>query len=392
MPPAADLMARDGLRVFTPAAAVIGVAEGFFRSNPIDVQVVLASFEEPSDILRRLLKGGRSVIAGRLAGAFRHVGRPKIAGEILATMAAAGYEVRENDPFADRPPLVSRASVHPIIGRLEALWDAARGRVIDALPRPPGLPKNRAGYLRLVDEIYRSDAYHSLSIEGYSVSVGLIDRVRAGNWNPDQDAADRQSRDALAARGYWQAFQLVRDNISNIIAGADAVEILRTAHRDWYRELFQPCVAAGVISPAALAGYRNIPVYLRTSRYVPPRWETVGDAMRVLFDLLQREPEPGVRAVLGHWMFGYIHPYPDGNGRIARFLMNTMLASGGYPWTVVRMEDRDRYLAALDSASIEHDIGPFADFLGGRIRRTMAQVRRSRVSGGNRPGRQQQND
>jgi len=43
---------------------------------------------------------------------------------------------------------------------------------------------------------------------------------------------------------------------------------------------------------------------------------------------------PGVRAVLGRWLFGYIHPYPDGNGRMARFVMNAMLASGGYPWTV----------------------------------------------------------
>jgi Fic family protein len=36
-----------------------------------------------------------------------------------------------------------------------------------------------------------------------------------------------------------------------------------------------------------------------------------------------------VRAVLGHQLFGYIHPYPDGNGRMARFLMNVLLASGG---------------------------------------------------------------
>ena len=82
------------------------------------------------------------------------------------------------------------------------------------------------------------------------------------------------------------------------------------------------------IAPSALAGYRNDPVYLRTSRYVPPRWEAVRDAMPALFDLLENEPEPGVRAVLGHWLFGYVHPYPDGNGRMARFLMNAMLASG----------------------------------------------------------------
>jgi Fic family protein len=44
-----------------------------------------------------------------------------------------------------------------------------------------------------------------------------------------------------------------------------------------------------------------------------------------LFDLIEAESEPSVRAVLGHWLFGYIHPYPDGNGRIARFLMNVLL-------------------------------------------------------------------
>jgi Fic family protein len=115
-----------------------------------------------------------------------------------------------------------------------------------------------------------------------------------------------------------------------VIAGAKAGALVRTPHREWYRELFQPCVTAGLIEAGALAGYRNNAVYLRTSPYVPPRWEAVRDAVPTLFDLLEREPEASVRAVLGHWMFGYIHPYPDGNSRMARFLMNAMLASGGY--------------------------------------------------------------
>ena len=151
----------------------------------------------------------------------------------------------------------------------------------------------------------------------------------------------------MAARGYWQAFQAVKASVAGIIGGANSGALVRTAHRDWYRELFQPCVAAGLLPASALAGYRNYQVYLRTSRYIPPRWETVRDAMPALFDLIEQEPEPGVRAVLGHWLFGYIHPYPDGNGRVARFLMNAMLASGGDPWTVIRVEDRDAYWLAL---------------------------------------------
>jgi Fic family protein len=89
--------------------------------------------------------------------------------------------------------------------------------------------------------------------------------------------------------------------------------------------------------------------------------------MPALFELLESETEPAVRAVLGHWLFGYIHPYMDGNGRMVRFLMNTMLASGGYPWTVVRVEDRTRYLGTLDSASIDLNIEPFATFLAERV-------------------------
>ena len=156
--------------------------------------------------------------------------------------------------------------------------------------------------------------------------------------------------------------------IIEIIGGANAGRLVRTAHREWYRELFQPCVSAGLIAPSALAGYRNDAVYLRTSRYVPPRWEVVREAVQAVFDLLEREPEAAVRAVLGHWLFGYVHPYPDGNGRMARFLMNAMLASGGYRWMVIKVEDRAAYLTALDRASIDMDIVPPARFIADRVR------------------------
>jgi len=178
----------------------------------------------------------------------------------------------------------------------------------------------------------------------------------------------------LAARGYWQAFGRVKQTVVQVIAGANAGALARTAHREWYRELFQPCVAAGLIEAGALAGYRNDAVYLRTSRYVPPRWEAVRDAMPALFDLLEHEPEASVRAVLGHWMFGYIHPYPDGNGRMARFLMNAMLASGGYPWTVIRVEDRNAYIAALDRASVDLNIEPFAKLIAESVGRSIKQA------------------
>ena len=48
--------------------------------------------------------------------------------------------------------------------------------------------------------------------------------------------------------------------------------------------------------------------------------------------------------------------------------MNVVLASGGYPWTVVPLERRDTYMAALESASVKQDIRPFTRFLSELVR------------------------
>ena len=52
---------------------------------------------------------------------------------------------------------------------------------------------------------------------------------------------------------------------------------------------------------------------------------------------------------------------------MGRFLMNVMLASGGYPWTIIPVERRDDYMGALESASVKQDIRPFAAFVGGLV-------------------------
>jgi len=368
MPPPGALSVREGLRLFTPAAALVRVPESFFQLYPLEAQVVMASLADASDLLRLLLNGGHSAKAGYLAKAFRQTGRHELAEEILRAMKGAGYEVRESSPF-EAGQIFGRPSrpAAAIASRVEMLWASMRGKVLATFPKAPGLPTDKEEYLRFVDEIYRTDAYHSLSIEGYSVNPALVERVRHGDWDPEHDPGDRRNRDALAARGYWQAFQLVKKEVEKVIAGENAAALARAAHNDWYRELFQPCVTAGLLEAGALAGYRNIPVYLRGSRYVPPRWEAVREAMPAFFDLLEKEPEASVRAVLGHWLLGYIHPYWDGNGRMARFLMNVMLASGGYPWTVIRIIDRKSYLSALDRASIEMDIHPFTTFIVHRV-------------------------
>lgn len=364
VPAEEDVEEREGLRLFTLPAALIASAPGFFERHPTDARAALAAIEDASQVLDHLLKGGHSTIAGRLAGAFRNLGRDPIADDILATMRAAGYTVREQDPFERRLDLVLPGRERsPYAGRIRLMWQQMRGAVMDRFPAPPGHPADAEAYLEHVQEIYVTDAYHSLSIEGYEVSPALIERVRRGDWNPDASEQDREQRNALAARGYWLAFQAVQTSLRRVLGGENPGAVAHEDHGAWYRELFAPSVTAGLLRPAELAGYRSGPVFIRRSMHVPPSHEAVRDCLPVFFEKLTEEPEPSVRVVLGHFVFVYIHPYSDGNGRIGRFLMNVMLAGGGYPWTIVPVPRRSAYMAALEDASVRQDIAPFSEFL-----------------------------
>ena len=364
LPDRKDTVVLDGLRAYSLSAALISCAPTAYRQNPTESRTVLSMIGDASELLERLLDGGHSTIAGKLAGAFRNIGREDIADNITNTMKTAGYDVRENDPFDAPSPIVfSKREVSPYVSRIRLMWREMRGPVLDLYPEPPGFPIDNALYLKQVEDIYTSDAYHSLSIEGYQVSHELIEKVRSGSWNPDSDEQDLNHRNALAARGYWQAFQAVKDSIKKVLKGQNAGQTAQQDHSTWYRELFGPGVTAGILKPSDLAGYRNGSVYIRKSMHVPPNREAVRDLMPAFFDLLAEEQEAQVRVVLGHFVFVYIHPYMDGNGRIGRFLMNTMVASGGYPWTIVPVEKRNEYMASLEAASVDRKVEPFTRFL-----------------------------
>jgi hypothetical protein len=78
------------------------------------------------------------------------------------------------------------------------------------------------------------------------------------------------------------------------------------------------------------------------------RWMTQHDDLDVL-----------VRAAVVHHRFTAIHPFVDGNGRVARLLMNLILLRQGYPIVNVRREERPRYYEALSYA----DVGSYSPLL-----------------------------
>ncbi len=355
----------QGIRLVNLTDALVAVSPTFFVQQPLAARIALGMVDDTAPLLQRLLDGSHSVVAGRLAGAFRAVGRADFANSIIGTMRGAGYTAQESSPFDAPPtPLPAGRPVSPHVQRLRLNWAAMRESVIAAFPAPRPLPADRARVLMDIEACYVADAYHSLSIEGYHVTADLIEKIRNGAWDPE--GADRRHRDAMAAKGYFEAYQLVKDFISRTLqrqAKQAGLQGLREALSAWYLALFSPSVQAGLLKPSDLAGWRNHQVFIRGALHVPPASEAVRECMPVLFELIESEPHPAVRAILGHFLFVFIHPYMDGNGRLARFLMNAMLVTGGYVWTVIPVQQRQRYMQALERASSYGEIEAFTDFV-----------------------------
>lgn len=287
-----------------------------------------------------------------------------MANKIKNGLAEVGVLVQEVNPFSHKDPFISgRGFKSPYVTRIHAMWNEFRPIVIEHFPSPPGLPRDPKTYLNQMAQSYAQDAYNSLSIEGYQVNEALVEKVKNDKWNPDINPEDQGTRNALAARGYYEAFLEVRTSITKIFKGELAGSVVEEDLHTWYQKLFSPSVKAGIISATELFGYRRHQVYIRNSRHTPPHKDYLGELMEAFFDNLNNEPHPAVRAVVGHFIFVFIHPFMDGNGRLGRFLMNAMFASGGYPWTIIQVDHRDQYFKALEQASVEEDFLPFTKFV-----------------------------
>jgi len=128
---------------------------------------VALSIADSSLILEKLLDGGHSVVAGRLAVAFKNIGRNDVSKEIVDVMTMVGYRVKEKDCFEKTSSATfPKIEKSPYVNRLKFMWQEMRQDVLDVFPEVPGIPENKDLYLKELDDIYVADAYHSLSIEG----------------------------------------------------------------------------------------------------------------------------------------------------------------------------------------------------------------------------------
>lgn len=97
-------------------------------------------------------------------------------------------------------------------------------------------------------------------------------------------------------------------------------------------------------------GYKTLPNFImgRRVKTTPP--EKVWEGMENMIGMYNRSLgslHPLEIAAIVHGRFERIHPFPDGNGRVGRLLMNTILVNNGYPPLIIRKTQRESYINAL---------------------------------------------
>ena len=80
----------------------------------------------------------------------------------------------------------------------------------------------------------------SENVDGRKAAEELISKIESGEWDPENIEADQRQRDAMAAKGYYNAFNKVVESVIKVLNKGDAGKILSADLQTWYRQLFAP--------------------------------------------------------------------------------------------------------------------------------------------------------
>ncbi|MDR1871249.1 MAG: Fic family protein [Deltaproteobacteria bacterium] len=119
-----------------------------------------------------------------------------------------------------------------------------------------------------------------------------------------------------------------------------------------------------------------------THEYCPPPQvdSEIDNLLRLHDEHVAKNVPVDVEAAWFHHCFVQIHPFQDGNGRMARALASLIYIKAGYPPPVVTLKGKPDYLKALDAAN-QGDLKPFVDYLASLVvKQTKRCLRLSRAA------------
>lgn len=210
--------------------------------------------------------------------------------------------------------------------------------------------------------------YHSNAIEGNTLTFGetrsLILHGLTAHGKPMRDHLDIEGHDS-AVKAIEAAAQ-DEDALTEVF--------IRNLHQILLKEPYEVEAVTPDGIPTrrtiTIGDYKTMPNNVRTSTgeiyyFTPP--EQVKPSMSDLIDWYRRMEDAGEHPIIigatFHYRFVRIHPFDDGNGRMARLLMNMILIKHGYTVAMIRREGRDDYIDHLEKADQTEDLTEFINYI-----------------------------
>ena len=190
---------------------------------------------------------------------------------------------------------------------------------------------------RLQDKFEVDMTYNSNAIEGNRLTLRETWLVlRKG-----MTIRGKSMKEHLEATNHAEAIELLEKlvNSKNDIVESDVLNLQATI-------LYK-------IDPQNAGFYRHEQVYIEGSKIQLAKWKEVPHLVQEVYKELNNK-DRGINAVYSaikvHHKTVKIHPFVDGNGRLARLLMNLRLMRSGFPPTILRKDERRAYYSALEKA------------------------------------------
>ncbi len=226
--------------------------------------------------------------------------------------------------------------------------DALQKEINFFRPLSPDTIKQLKEYYR-VGLTFTSNALEGNSLTETETKVVLEDGITIGG---------KPIKDYYEAMGHAEAY----DYMNTLATSGDFSEdVIKMLHKFFYHR----------INEAEAGRYRKNKVFISGSKYSLPSPEKVEDLMKEFITKIRDVAEkihPVEYSAIAHKELVFVHPFVDGNGRVARLLMNLILLQKGYCLAVIPPILRRDYINALEKAHI--DDKDFRKFIAERVRET----------------------
>lgn len=239
--------------------------------------------------------------------------------------------------------------------------EANNRMLISMRPLPPETIKSLKDYYR-IGLTFTSNALEGNSLTESETKIVIEDGLTIKG---------KPLHDVYEAVGHAKAY----DYIYQISSGKELIEedILKL-HKLFYQQ----------INEEQAGHYRKVPVFISGSSYpVTPPQKIAGEMKKFIswFNKSETSIHPVEFAALVHKKFVFIHPFIDGNGRLARLLMNLSLLRNEYSIAIIPAILRNDYILSLELA--HKDDTSFKEFIADRIIATQLDlIRLLKESGG----------